>query len=122
MKIPTLPSQTKPAIWGAVVGAIGLAIVGFSWGGWVTGTTAEKLADTHAKAAVTSVLTPICVDQFQNSLNASANLVELKEIENSWKQRDYVSDGGWATMPGSTAKPSRNIADACATKLSQLDL
>lgn len=122
MKIPTLPSQTKPVLWGAVAGAIGLAIVGFNWGGWVTGTTAEKLADTHAKTAVTAALTPICVDQFQNSVNASANLVELREIKNSWKQRDYVSEGGWATMPGSTAKPSRDIAEACARELSQLDV
>lgn len=122
MNFPTLPSQTKPVLWGAVAGAIGIAIVGFNWGGWMTGATAEKLADSHAKTAVTSVLTPICVEQFQNSVNASANLVELKGIKNSWKQRDYVSEGGWATMPGSTAKPSRDIAAACAKKLSQLEL
>jgi len=36
-----LPIETKPALWGAACGAIALAIVGFSWGGWVTGKKAE---------------------------------------------------------------------------------
>ena len=31
-----VPSYLKPALTGAVIGAAALAIVGFSWGGWVT--------------------------------------------------------------------------------------
>ena len=43
MNIPKLPTQTKPFLWGAVAGAIALAIVGFNWGGsGVTGATAER--------------------------------------------------------------------------------
>ena len=34
MKFPT---NTKPLLWGAVGGAAACMIVGFSWGGWVTG-------------------------------------------------------------------------------------
>ena len=30
----------KPGIWGAVVGSILTMIVGFSWGGWTTSSTA----------------------------------------------------------------------------------
>ena len=30
----------KPALWGAVGGGIVLAIIGFAWAGWVTGSTA----------------------------------------------------------------------------------
>ena len=29
--------EIKPALMGAVGGAIVLAIVGFNWGGWITG-------------------------------------------------------------------------------------
>ncbi len=36
-----IPIETKPALWGAAGGAVVLAIVGFSWGGWVTSSTAE---------------------------------------------------------------------------------
>jgi hypothetical protein len=42
----------KPACWGAAGGAIALAIIGFTWGGWVTGGHAKTLAD----AAVTGAL------------------------------------------------------------------
>ena len=41
MKIPV---WIKPGIWGAVVGAIAIAIIGFSQLGWSTSGTAEKLA------------------------------------------------------------------------------
>ena len=32
-------------LWGAVGGAIVLAIIGFVWGGWVTGGTAQEMAE-----------------------------------------------------------------------------
>ena len=45
VKIMEISKETKaavkPALWGAAAGAIALAIVGFNWGGWVTGGTAE---------------------------------------------------------------------------------
>jgi hypothetical protein len=39
-----IPAQIKPAAWGAVGGAIAAMIIGFVWGGWVTGGTSEKAA------------------------------------------------------------------------------
>ena len=38
------PAQVKPAVWGAIGGAIAAMIIGFVWGGWVTGGTSEKNA------------------------------------------------------------------------------
>lgn len=38
------PDWLKPALYGALAGATALAIAGFSWGGWVTGGTAEQIA------------------------------------------------------------------------------
>jgi hypothetical protein len=43
-------SQLKPALWGAVAGAGALAIVGFTWGGWVTGGKADVLARQQVEA------------------------------------------------------------------------
>ncbi len=51
------PSEIKPALWGAAGGAILLAIVGFTWGGWMTTSAANKLADQRADVAVVAILT-----------------------------------------------------------------
>ena len=121
MNIPKLPAQTKPFLWGAVAGAVALAFVGFNWGGWVTGGTAERLAGGRADAAIVSALTPICVAQFQKSADASASLAALKATQ-SWEQGTYIGKGGWATMPGSTDEPNRQVATACAEALNKLAL
>ena len=116
MAFPKLPKDTTPFVWGALTGAIALAIAGFSWGGWVRGTTAERMAVTRADLAMVAALTPICVTQFQAGAKAKASLAALKET-NTWQQADYVRDGGWATMPGSKDEPNRDVAAACAEAL-----
>ena len=57
------PEWLKPGLYGAACGAIALAIVGFSWGGWVTGGTARTMAADQSKADVVAALSLICVDQ-----------------------------------------------------------
>ena len=109
-------AAVRPALWGAAAGAIALAIVGFSWGGWVTGGTAETLAKNSAATAVVAALTPICVEKFQQAAGASANLAEMKKATYSWDQSKFVEKGGWATMPGST-EPNSAVAAACAESL-----
>jgi hypothetical protein len=112
-----VPSQLKPALWGAVGGAVTLAVVGFMWGGWVTGGNAEATALKRSQAAVVAVLTPICIERFNANANASANLVELKNNSYSWTRRDYVVKGGWATF--GQDRPFE-LADACAEALNKL--
>lgn len=116
MNLPKLPIETKPFLWGAAAGAVALAIAGFSWGGWVTGASAERLAGARADAATVAALTPICVTQFQASARADASLAALKQVL-GWEQAQYVSKGGWATMPGSKEEPNREVAAACAEAL-----
>jgi hypothetical protein len=116
VKAMQVPSAVKPACWGAVGGAIVLAIVGFHWGGWMTTNSAGKLADQRADAAVVAVLTPICVEKFQHSADAAANLVALKAISSSWEQGRFLENGGWATRPGGTS-PDYVLAGACAERL-----
>ena len=113
-----LPSETKPALWGAAGGAILLAIVGFTWGGWMTTGTANKLADQRADSAVVAILTPICLEKFRQNTDAVANLAALKKISSSWEQGNFVEKGGWATRPGA-ASPDYVLASACAEKLVQ---
>ena len=113
-------SDLKPALLGAVGGAAALAIIGFTWGGWVTGSSAETSAKQSATAAVVAVLAPICVDQFQRSVDASVKQAELLKIS-AWQQGSYVEKGGWATMPGSTT-PDLAVAKACAGLITNLKL
>jgi hypothetical protein len=119
VKIMEIPKETKaalkPALWGAAAGAIALAIVGFNWGGWVTGGTAETIAKNRAATAVVAVLAPICVEKFRQAAGASANLAEMKKAT-SWDQSTFIEKGGWATMPGST-EPDSAVARACAETL-----
>ena len=74
-------------LWGTAGGAIALAIVGFSWGGWVTGNTAQQLARKEANAAVVKVLTPFCIASFQKATNAPDQLAALKKITSPWASR-----------------------------------
>jgi len=116
MNLPKLPVETQPFLWGVAAGAIALAFIGFNWGGWMTGSTAERLAGARADGAIVAALTPICVTQFQAGPKARASLAALKETK-TWEQADYVRDGGWATMPGATGEPNREVAAACAEAL-----
>ena len=114
MKIPV---ETKPALWGMVGGAIAAAIVGFSWGGWVTGSRAESDATQRVNVAVVVALAPVCVERFQRATDVSANLAALKKVD-SWSQGDFVEKGGWATAPGSKAHDQVSaVAKACALLL-----
>ena len=114
MKIPV---EAKPAFWGAAGGAIALAIVGFTWGGWVTGSTAAATSKQQTNAAVVVALAPICVEKFEHTADVKANLVALKKID-SWSQGDFVEKGGWATVTKSqSADQVSAVAKACATLL-----
>ncbi|MFQ5914140.1 MAG: hypothetical protein ACE5JS_13255 [Nitrospinota bacterium] len=104
-------ANIKPGLWGAVGGAIVLAIVGFAWGGWVTGSAAQEMV----KEAVVDRLAPICVEQFNQDPEKVQKLKELKK-EDAWKRRDYVEKQGWATMPGE-GKPDSKVAEKCVDML-----
>jgi hypothetical protein len=103
---------------GAAAGAVLVAIVGFNWGGWVTGGTAKDMVQRSSSAAVIAALSPICVDKFQHSAEAAGNLIELKKVS-SYQQGTFIEKGGWATLPGSDAANS-SVAQACANMLNNL--
>ena len=107
---------TKTAVFWSWIGSIILTmIIGFAWGGWVTGSTAQKLAKDMADDAVVERLAPICVTQFNQDPGKAAKLEELKEAS-SYQRRTYVQDQGWATMPGEEG-PDRAVAEECVKLL-----
>src|SRR5690349_6336193 len=108
----------KPALWGAVAGAVAISMIGFSSMGWTLGSKAERMASDHAESAVVSLLAPICVEKFQQQANSAAKLIEFKKAA-SWDQRALIEKGGWAAMPG-TEKMNSAVASACVDKLGRL--
>ena len=111
---------TKKVVFWAILGAIVLTmIVGFSWGGWVTGGSAQKMGETMAEDAVVQRLAPICVLQFNQDPDKAQKLMEFNEAKN-YQRDDYVREQGWATMPGED-EPDRQVADACAKLLAEIN-
>ncbi|WP_298828007.1 hypothetical protein [uncultured Piscinibacter sp.] len=114
-----IPVETKPALWGAVGGAILLAIVGFSWGGWLTAGKAEAAASMRADAAVVDALAPVCAAKFRRDSAVQANLEALKKTD-SWSQAEFIEKGGWATVADSSATAQvSSVARACAELLTK---
>jgi len=114
-----MPQWIKPGIFGAVVGAIALAIVGFTSLGWVTSNDAESMALKYADAAVVKALVPVCVARAQMDPETGPLLQELAGKTSKWERRSFVEKAGWAKMP-SDETFNKNLADACAQALGEL--
>ena len=110
------PEWVKPALYGGVVGAAALALVGFTLGGWMTPKTARQMASDQAQFEVVAALAPICVQQSKQDPQMMAKLAQMKEAR-SYERSEMVMQAGWATMPGST-DPDRYVANACLETLS----
>ena len=108
-----LTPNVERILWGAVGGAIALAGIGFTYGGWMTGGKAAELAQWQADSAVVAALTPICVENFRHAENADGNLTKLKAINYVYEKGAFVAKGGWATFPGKD-EPRSAVAEACA--------
>ena len=105
----------KPGIYGALGGAVLTMVVGFSWGGWVTGGTARTMAADQSKADVVTALSLICVDQSKRDPQLAERVAAIKAAS-SWERSSIVSNNGWATMPGATEANSQ-VARDCADKI-----
>ncbi len=124
MKIPAFISpylegdSPKRILQGLVVGAIVTLVIGFNWGGWQLGGTAEKRVEAASQTAMVAALAPICAERFKQAANADKGLVvELSEID-SWLRNRHLIKAGWATFPGG-AEPNDNVAKTCAELLSK---
>lgn len=105
------PEWFKPGLYGAACGAIAVAIIGFTWGGWVTGATARQMANKE----MVSVLTTVCLDQAKRDPQIVERTAAIKAAS-SWTRGDLVAKNGWATLPGETAA-NQEVANSCAAKL-----
>jgi alpha/beta superfamily hydrolase len=101
--------------WSCVACIVATLVIGFSWGGWVTGGTATKMAADAAVGASAQLAAAECVHRFKDGPDATAQLAVLKKADN-YDRSDLIQKGGWATMPGSK-DPVEGAADICAQQL-----
>jgi hypothetical protein len=103
---------------GAAVGAVATMIIGFNWGGWVLGKTAENNATMLVNTALVKAYGPVCIERFKQQPNVEAKWAELTKVD-TWRRESYIKESGFATPPGSTS-PNAAVADACADALSKI--
>src|SRR5436190_4608169 len=117
MQIPSIlqgESLTR-LLQGAAVGAVATMVVGFSWGGWSLGSTADKMAKDRSDLAVVAALAPVCADKFRALPDAEAKTVALSKVD-SWKRAGEFPQE-LVTLPGQTY-PSSALVNACYALLS----
>jgi hypothetical protein len=113
--------RPSKAVWfwscaGCVVATV---IVGFTWGGWVTGGTAEEMVTDARDTGRAELAAVVCVDRFLDDTGVAVNFAELKE-QSQWQRDDYIEDGGWTTLVGFD-EPIEGAADLCATQLTEME-
>jgi hypothetical protein len=106
--------------WSCLGSCIATMVVGFAWGGWVTGGTATRMATDAARGARAQLAAESCVFRFNQGPEMSAQLAELKKVS-SYQRNSLLIKGGWATMPGDT-DPVVGAADICVEKLLNPDV
>jgi hypothetical protein len=109
------PEWLKPGIWGAVIGAIAISVVGFWQMGWTTSGAADRMAKDRADSAMVAALVPFCVANAERDPD-QAKLAKVRSEGSPYTRDDLVSASGWATMPGATT-PDRGLVHACSEKL-----
>ena len=107
---------TKKFLFWTCVSCVALTIlVGFKWGGWVTGGAAEEMAATAAAEARIELAVASCILRFNQGNNVSERLDKLKKIE-SWKRGGFIEKTGWATPVGAD-DPIDGAGERCAERL-----
>ena len=105
--------------WSCAACVVATVVVGFTWGGWVTGGTARSMAEAAAVSGRDGLVAAICVDRFQAGRDAHGQLAAPKELK-GWNRGSFIEKGGWATMPDDKAKPTNAAARLCADQLMAL--
>jgi hypothetical protein len=105
--------SVKPAVWGAVAGAVAISVIGFSQFGWTLGSAEADGGRASSNGGVT-VLTPICVEKFRQQAEAAAKVASSPRPPRGTSAQ-IIEKGGWATISEATPNSARRLA--CAEKL-----
>jgi sensor domain CHASE-containing protein len=111
----TVSFSVKYISLGLVIGCILTIIIGFNFGGWITGSKAAVLIEDASTAKVTESLLPLCVSRAKSDAGFEEKLIKLERAA-SYNRLELISSEDWAKMPG-TNDVNRPLAIACALKL-----
>lgn len=106
--------------WSTAGAIVVTMVVGFTWGGWVTGGTASEMAADARAQGRAQLAADICVDRFMAAPDTGVTLADLKE-ESSFQRDNFVEEGGWATF-ADMDEPVEGAAELCATELAEMDI
>jgi len=112
MQVPSIfqGESLRRLLQGAVVGAVATIVVGFNWGGWSLGSTADKMAREQSKLAVVAALAPVCAEKFRAQPDAAAKTVAISKVDAWNRTKDFPKE--FVTLPGETY-PNSALVDAC---------
>jgi hypothetical protein len=121
---------SKAVLFWACAGSVVVAtIVGFSWGGWVTGGSAREMAEDSAAQARQELAAVVCVDRFMAAPDAGVQLTALQALTSPREQGKFVEDGGWAIIVPASDPPDykaraddRKAAGLCAEELAKREM
>jgi hypothetical protein len=107
---------SKTALFWCCAGSVaGALVVGFTWGGWVTGATAREMVRSASTGARAEMAAGICVTRFAAAPESTAQLASLKATS-SWQRNDFLEKAGWVTVAGGD-KPVSGAAELCVQQL-----
>ena len=102
----------KPSLWTGAGGVVvGMVLLSYGFG-FMSRTTAEKLASTSSERAVIAVLAPACADKFRALPDVAARTATLVANKDSYKLREAFPEA-MITLPGNSFTDS-NLTAACA--------
>jgi hypothetical protein len=104
--------------WSCAGCVVATMVIGFTWGGWVTGGTAADMVEDATDQAQAQVAATLCVERFMNTADASTQLGSLKDTS-SWQRDDFIEEGGWAMVAG---EEYDDAAELCADRLVEMEL
>jgi len=104
----------KSTLWTGAGGVIvGMILLSYGFG-FVSRTTAEKLARTSSETAVIAVLAPVCAEKFRALPDVAARTATLVANKDySYKMREAFPEA-LVTLPGKSY-PDSDLTAACAS-------
>src|SRR3546814_8471490 len=63
----------------------------FTWGGWMTSSTAQKMAEETTERARAELAAAFCVERFLSAADVRTQLASLKK-EDAWNRTDVIDE------------------------------
>jgi hypothetical protein len=103
----------KPSLWTGAGGVVvGMLLLSYGFG-FMSRTTAEKLASASSERAVIAVLAPVCADKFRALPDVAARTATLMaDKDNSYKMREAFPEA-MISLPDKSY-PDSDLTAACA--------